>query len=89
MPFGQWGNVSAGVETKFWRTITDISEISRTKVTFTCADWTYLMDLKVLSRLIQASCPWGFADGNCGLAAASYTVNFTAAAGTTGWVMVP
>ena len=89
MPIGQWGNVSYGVETKFWGTITDITAISRNKVEFNCADWTYLMDMKIPSRLIQSNCPWGFADANCSLTASNYTTNFTAAAGTTGWVMVP
>lgn len=89
MPLGEWGNVSHGVETKFWGTITDINDISRNKVEFNCADWTYLLNQKVPSRLIQSTCPWGFADANCGLNPANYTVNFTAAAGTTGWVMVP
>lgn len=88
MPLGQWGNVSNGVEKKFWGTITDISDISRNKVTFTCADWTYLLDMKVPSRLIQSNCPWGFADANCSLSASNFTTNFTVAAGTTGWVMV-
>jgi uncharacterized phage protein (TIGR02218 family) len=89
MPLGQWGNVSHGVETKFFGTITDISDISRNKVEFTCADWTYLLDMKVPSRLIQSNCPWGFADVNCSLAASDFTTNFTAASGTTSRVMIP
>lgn len=89
MPFGQYGDVSNGVETKFSGTITDISEVSRNKVVFDCADWTYLLNMKVPSRLIQSNCPWGFADANCGLSATSFITNFTAAAGTTGWTLIP
>jgi uncharacterized phage protein (TIGR02218 family) len=89
MPLGSYGNVSAGVETKFWGQITDIEEISRNKVKFKCADFCYLLNVKVPTRVIQSNCPWGFADSNCGLNAATYTHTFTAATGTTSWVLVP
>jgi uncharacterized phage protein (TIGR02218 family) len=89
MPLGQYGNVSAGVENKFWGQITDIQSISRNKIVFQCADYCYLLNVKVPTRIIQSNCPWGFCDLNCGLAASSYTTNFTAATGTTGWIMVP
>jgi uncharacterized phage protein (TIGR02218 family) len=88
-PLGQYGNVSAGVETKFWGQITDIQSIARTSVKFQCADYCYLLNVKVPTRIIQSNCPWGFCDVNCGLTAATYTTNFTAATGTTGWTLIP
>ena len=89
MPFGQYGNVSNGVETKFMGEITKINEISRNKVVFECADYLYLLNVKVPTRIIQSNCPWGFADANCSLTASTYTQNFTAKTGTTAWVMTP
>lgn len=89
MPFGQYGNVSPGIETKFVGQVTQISDITRTKVVFECADYLYLLNLKVPARLIQSNCPWSFADTNCSLTAASYTTSFTAANGTTQWQMTP
>jgi uncharacterized phage protein (TIGR02218 family) len=89
MPFGEYGNVSNGVETKFMGQVTKINSISRNKVVFECADYLYLLNVKVPTRIIQANCPWGFADANCSLAASSYTTNFTAASGTTAWTMIP
>ena len=89
MPFGQYGNVSAGIETKFQGQITTINDISRTKVVFECADYLYILNTKVPARIIQSNCPWSFADANCSLSASTYTTNFTAASGTTQWSMVP
>jgi uncharacterized phage protein (TIGR02218 family) len=89
MPLGQYGNVSAGVETKFRGQITDIQDIARTSVKFQCADYCYLLNIKVPSRIIQTNCPWSFADANCGLSPASYTTTFTAATGSTGWTLTP
>jgi uncharacterized phage protein (TIGR02218 family) len=89
MPLGQYGNISAGLETKFYGTITKINDINRVKVEFECADPLYLLNLKVPTRIIQSNCPWSFCDANCGLTASSYTTNFTAASGTTQWVMIP
>jgi uncharacterized phage protein (TIGR02218 family) len=89
MPFGRWGYVAEGVETKFVGQITDIQTISRNLVKFQCADYLYLLNVKVPTRIIQANCPWGFADANCGIDPASKTVNFTAASGTTAWTLVP
>lgn len=89
MPFGQYGNVSAGIETKFVGQITEITDISRTKVVFNAADYLYLLNLKVPTRLIQSNCPWSFADANCALNPATFTTNFTAASGTTTFLMVP
>ena len=37
MPLGSYGNVSAGIETKFSGTITKVSDINRTRVVFECA----------------------------------------------------
>ncbi len=89
MPIGDYGNVSAGIETKFVGQITTIENISRNKVEFQCADYLYLLNLKVPSRLIQSNCPWSFADANCSLSAASYSSSFTATTGTTKWALTP
>jgi uncharacterized phage protein (TIGR02218 family) len=89
MPLGNYGNVSAGIETKFYGTITKVNDINRTKVVFECADPLYLLDMKVPTKLFQSNCPWGFCDSNCKLNAATYTQNFTAKSGSTQWVLTP
>jgi hypothetical protein len=89
MPIGNYGNVSAGVETKFQGSITKVPELSRNKVQFECADPFFLLNMKVPSRLIQTNCPWSFCDSNCTLSAANYTVNFEAAGGSTQSILVP
>jgi uncharacterized phage protein (TIGR02218 family) len=89
MPFGAYGDVSAGVETKWVGQITKIDSITRNKVSFECADYLYLLNIQVPSRLVQSNCPWSFADTNCSLDASTYTTAFTAAAGTTKWSMTP
>jgi uncharacterized phage protein (TIGR02218 family) len=89
MPLGAYGDVSAGVETKFVGQITTISDINRNKVVFTCADYLYLLNLKVPTRLYQSTCPWSFADANCALNPATFTTDFTAKTGTTQWAMTP
>jgi hypothetical protein len=89
MPFGGYGNVSAGVETKFVGTITKIDDINRTHVAFECADPMYLLKMKVPTRLFQSDCPWSFGDSNCSLSAANYTVAFTATIGSTNWTLMP
>jgi uncharacterized phage protein (TIGR02218 family) len=88
-PLGRYGNVSAGVETKFVGQITTIQDIGRTIVKFQAADYCYLLNMKVPSRIIQSNCPWGFADANCSLAASTYTTNFTAATGSNGFSLTP
>jgi uncharacterized phage protein (TIGR02218 family) len=89
MPLNNYGNVSAGVETKFVGTITKITNINRTKVEFECSDPMYLLDMKIPTRLFQASCPWSFADNNCNLSAPDYTIAFTAASGSTQYLLIP
>jgi uncharacterized phage protein (TIGR02218 family) len=89
MPLGSYGNVSAGIETKFSGTITKLSDINRTRVVFECADPLYLLNMKVPTRLFKAGCPWSFADSNCTLNAANYTVAFTAKTGSTQSVLTP
>jgi len=89
MPFGGYGNVSAGIETKFLGTITKISDMNRSKAVFECADPFYLLDTKVPTILFKAGCPWSFADANCALDPANYRVNFTAATGSTKSLLVP
>jgi len=90
MPLNNYGNVSYGIETKFGNgTITKINDINRTKVEFDCADPLYLANLKIPTRLFKATCPWSFADSNCTLNAANYTVDFTLKTGSTQYVMTP
>jgi uncharacterized phage protein (TIGR02218 family) len=89
MPLGSYGNVSNGIETKFFGTVTKISQINRTKVVFECGDPLYLLNMKIPYRLFQADCPWSFCDSNCTLSAANYTVSFTAATGSTSQLLKP
>ena len=89
MPLGQYGTVSAGIETKFQGTITRTPKVSRNLIEFECADPMYLLNMKVPSRLMQSNCPWSFCDANCTLTAADYTVNFTAKSGSTQATLIP
>lgn len=89
MPIGQYGTVSAGVETKFQGTITRAPGVSRNKIEFECADPMYLLNMKVPSRVFQSDCPWSFCDVNCGLLAANFTVTFTAKTGSTNTLLIP
>jgi uncharacterized phage protein (TIGR02218 family) len=89
MPIGGYGDVSNGIETKFQGTITRIPDIGRNKVEFECADPTYLLNMKVPSRLLQTNCPWSFCDNNCTLLVSDYTVNFTASGASTQLVLTP
>lgn len=98
MPIGSYGNVSNGIETKWFGTITSIKDINRTHVEFECADPMYLLggsSSKIPKRTFKSDCPWSFADGNCagpGAAVtgpAPYTVAFTAKTGSTQWVLTP
>jgi uncharacterized phage protein (TIGR02218 family) len=89
MPLGSYGDVSHGIETKWLGTVTKITDINRVKVEFECADPFYLLNMKVPTRLIQSNCPWGFADSNCKLVAATYTQAFTAKAGSDNRTLIP
>jgi uncharacterized phage protein (TIGR02218 family) len=89
MPFGGYGNVSAGLETKWLGFIDKIKTIDRTHVEFECQDLFYLLNQNIPSRLIQSGCPWGFCDANCTLSAATYTVDFTAKTGSTTSTLTP
>lgn len=91
MPIGQYGNVSAGVETKFFGTITKVVSVSRTHGEFECADPLYILNMKVPTRLIQTNCPWSFADSNCNVSggAAAFTTTFAADGTSTVWTLVP
>lgn len=95
MAAGAYGDVSVGIETKFFGTITKVPEITRTMVKFLCADPMYLLDMNVPARLFKAGCPWSFADANCigtGTAVtskANYTVAFTADTGSTQLSLTP
>jgi hypothetical protein len=88
MPLGQYGGVQV-FETKFQGTITTRPVLDMNLLQFDCADPFFLLNLKVPSRLLQSNCPWSFADGNCGLSAANFTVDFTAATGSTQYVLSP
>ena len=89
MPAGNFGNVSNGIETKFYGTITKLTDVNRTQAVFECADPLYLLNMKIPIRLFKAGCPWSFADNNCTLSAANYTVAFTAASGSTQSLLIP
>ena len=89
MPLSGYGNVSNGIETKFFGFIEKITKINRTIVEFECQDPLYLLNEKVPKRLIQSSCPWSFCDANCTLSAATYTQTFTAKTGSTQTTLIP
>ncbi|MGA8877941.1 MAG: DUF2163 domain-containing protein [Candidatus Korobacteraceae bacterium] len=90
---GQYGTIpSGGIETKFQGTITKVNDLNRIKVVFECGDPMYLLGGeagKIPKRLFQPSCPWSFCDSNCTLSASNYTVAFTAATGSTQYVLTP
>ena len=81
MPLGGYGNVSAGIETKFRGTITRTPKLGRNLVQFECADPMYLLNMKVPGRLYQSNCPWSFADANCSLDPNHFAVTVTATSG--------
>lgn len=89
MPIGSYGNVSNGVEPKWFGTITKSPVLSRLSVQFECADPMFFLNLKVPTRLMQADCPYVFCDANCSLSADNYAVNFTAASGSTQRALTP
>lgn len=88
MPIGGYGNVDAGIETKFQGTIINAPKLSRPFVQFDVADPLYLLNMKVPSRVLQSNCPHSFADVNCGLDPANFTQALTAAAGSTPYQIV-
>ncbi len=89
MPLGNWGFVGNGIETKFLGFIDGIEHIDRVHVKFHVLDPFFLLNEKIPRRLIQAACPWNFCDSNCTLAAANFTVAFTAGAASTQQTLVP
>ena len=91
MPIGNYGNVSAGIETKFVGFIEKINKINRTVVEFEVQDPLYLLNEKVPKRLVQSSCPWSFGDSNCNVAGglAAFTQAFTATTGSNQTTLVP
>lgn len=89
MPMNGYGNVSAGIETKFKGSISRIPSTSRNRIEFECSDSLFLLNTKVPTRVFQANCPWSFCDTNCGLTKADYSVNFTAKAGSTQAALLP
>jgi Phage conserved hypothetical protein BR0599 len=88
MPLGQYGTVEV-VETKWQGWVLSSPEIGRLLCQFDCGDPFFLLNQKVPSRLLQSGCYKSFADSNCGLLAANYTVNFTATSGSTSYTLLP
>lgn len=88
MPFGGYGSVQV-FETKFQGRMTEVPDESRVQVKFKVADPFFLLGQKVPSRLLQSNCYKAFADSNCGLNPANYTVTFTAKTGSTQTSLVP
>jgi uncharacterized phage protein (TIGR02218 family) len=85
-----YGNVSNGLETKFGNaTIMKATDINRVSVTFDVADANYLLNLRTPSRTFAANCPWSYGDGNCNPVGGIKTQTFTAASGSTAYVIVP
>jgi uncharacterized phage protein (TIGR02218 family) len=89
MPSNEYGNVSAGIETKFFGFIEKITDINRSHVEFECQDPLYLLNQKIPARIIQSGCQWSFCDSNCGLLASNYTISFTAKFGSTQSTLTP
>jgi uncharacterized phage protein (TIGR02218 family) len=99
MPLGNYGNVSNGIETKFYGQIAKINDIDSLSVEFDVADPFYLLGGsagKVPRRLYKPDCPWNFGDANCGVNLAGTSVGgyhitqaFTAASGSTQWILAP
>lgn len=91
MPVDGYGNVSAGVETKFFGQIVAITSITRIACEFKCADPFFLLNMKIPTRLLQTNCPWSFGDSNCNPPGgkAAFTQTFAAASGSTQWILNP
>ena len=91
MAIGSYGDVSHGIETKFFGFIEKISDINRVKMMFDVQDPLFILNEKVPKRVIQSLCPWGFGDINCAVAGnlAAFTQSFTAKAGSTTSVLIP
>lgn len=89
MPVGSYGDVSNGIETKFFGYIEKITKINRTMVQFSVQDPLFLLNEQIPKRLIQSSCPWSFGDSNCKANAASYTQAFTLKSGSTQSLLTP
>jgi hypothetical protein len=89
MPSNAYGNLSNGIETKFYGTLEKITEINRLKVTFECADPLYALNLKVPTRVFQSNCPWSYGDSNCNPVGGIQTQSFTAASGSSVWTLIP
>jgi len=81
MPMGQYGNVQV-VETKFQGRVLKAAP-GRVVCKFDVGDPFFILNQKVPSRLMQSNCYKSFADANCGLNPANYTIEFTAGAATT------
>lgn len=90
MPWGEYGNVSYGLETKFFGTLAQAKSIDRgTKAEFEVGDPMYWFNQKVPMRIIQANCPWSYGDVNCNPPGGKVTVTFTAKTGSTQTILTP
>jgi uncharacterized phage protein (TIGR02218 family) len=91
MPSNQYGNVSAGVETKFVGTLLKINKLNRLLVEFECSDPLYLLgdSNKVPSRTFSAACPWSYGDSNCNPVGGIKTQNLVVKTGSTAYVITP
>jgi hypothetical protein len=89
MPSNQYGNVSNGIETKWFGYIVKINDINRTEVVFDCGDPNFLASEKVPKRLIQTDCPWSYGDSNCNPVGGIKQQTFTCSSATTTWTVVP
>jgi hypothetical protein len=90
-PIGSYGTLIANsVETKF-AGIVNNPKIVRNKLTLECADYNYLLNVRIPQRIIQSNCPWAFADQNCSVpgGAGAFSQQFAAASGTTAGLMIP
>lgn len=88
--FLTYGNVSNGIETKLANAvIVKCNEINRFRAVFSVADPLYFLNLQIPARVFSASCPWSYGDSNCNPVGGIQTQTFTAATGTTQFLLVP
>jgi uncharacterized phage protein (TIGR02218 family) len=87
----KYGDLSAGVETKFSGFITDIQSVTRTEAVFKVNDWNYLLNTQVPWRLITPACNWNLYSAGCGLTRSQYGSKVGVAGGnqTVVYVSVP
>lgn len=91
MPHGSYGNVSAGLETKFVGTLLKLNKLNRIMVEFDCSDPLYLLGSsnKVPSRAFGSMCPWVYGDSNCNPVGGIKSQNLTVASGPSSSAITP